>query len=80
MNDDDKSHGGLWAILIAVPVMVICCAGPLLFLPLLAALRSWFSGVNILAAIVIALAVALAVAQFAKSRRCKLPENQTDLD
>jgi len=71
MDNNNGSKNTPWALIIAVPVMIACCAAPLLVFPILAGLGSWFTGANVLTAIVVSLAVALIVLQVVRSRRAK---------
>ena len=84
MNNDNGSKNTPWAVIIAVPVMIACCAAPLLVFPILAGLGSWFTGANVLTAIVVSLAVALIVLQVIRSRRAtrydKAGENPSEFE
>ncbi len=84
MNHNNGSKNSPWALIIAVPVMIACCAAPLLVFPMLAGLGSWFTGANVLTAIVVSLAVALIVFQVARSRRAirhdKPGENRSEFE
>ena len=84
MNNNNGSKNSPWALIIAVPVMIACCAAPLLVFPMLAGLGSWFTGANVLTAIVVSLAVALIVFQVVRSRRAirhdKPGENRSEFE
>ncbi len=84
MNNNNGSKNTPWALIIAVPVMIACCAAPLLVFPMLAGLGSWLTGANVLTAIVVSLAVALIVLQVVRSRRAarydKAGENRSEFE
>ncbi len=56
----DKPLAGSTAALVAVPLVVICCGGKILVLPLIGGLAGWFGGFDVPSILAIALVAAAA--------------------
>lgn len=72
----DKPMGGIIAALIAVPVMIVCCAGAAFGVPFLAGVGSWLAGLDtiyVMLAALLALLAFLIVKTARASRRRRHP-------
>jgi membrane protein CcdC involved in cytochrome C biogenesis len=54
---NDKPLAGLLAVIIAAPIVVLCCGGALFIIPVVSGFASWLGGFDILSAFLIGLII-----------------------
>ena len=55
---DDKPLAGILTILLAAPLVFLCCGGAVFIVPIASGLAGWLGGFDIISAILLGLAIA----------------------
>jgi len=78
MNEPEGSKFGAIAVIVAIPVMIACCAAPLLMFGLAASAVSWFSGFGTLETIAVLSVVAAGVFSFNRFKRSQTQSSKVE--
>ncbi len=71
MNESDGSRHGAIAAIVAIPILIACCAAPVFAIGLVSATIGWFSGIGSMEMIGLLGITATAVFSAARFKRTK---------
>ena len=71
MSEPDGSKQGVIAALVAIPIMIACCAAPVFTLGLVTTIFGWFSGLGLIEIVGLLGIIAAAVLGFSRFKEAK---------